>query len=55
MDYPPPLVTINSNDEIDLSNAYTNEIGDWDKYPIRLPTISKRTADEAVALKPNSY
>jgi predicted Zn-dependent protease len=25
MDYPPPLV-INSNDEIDLSNAYTNEI-----------------------------
>jgi predicted Zn-dependent protease len=22
MDYPPPLVTINSNDEIDLSNAY---------------------------------
>jgi hypothetical protein len=27
MDYPPPLVTINSNDEIDLSNAYTNEIG----------------------------
>ena len=28
MDYPPPLVTINSNDEIDLSHAYTNEIGD---------------------------
>jgi hypothetical protein len=35
MDYPPPLVTINSNDEIDLSNAYTNEIGDWDKVSIQ--------------------
>lgn len=35
MDYPPPMVTINSKNEIDLSNAYTNEIGDWDKISIQ--------------------
>ncbi len=35
MDYPPPVVTLNSNNEIDLSNAYTNQIGDWDKVSIQ--------------------
>ena len=35
MDYPPPLVTLNSKGEIDLSNAYTNQIGDWDKVSIQ--------------------
>lgn len=34
MDYPPPVVTINSKGELDLTNAYTNEIGDWDKVAI---------------------
>lgn len=34
MDYPPPIVTLNSQNEIDLSDAYTNEIGDWDKESI---------------------
>ncbi|HUS00176.1 MAG TPA: zinc-dependent metalloprotease [Chitinophagaceae bacterium] len=34
MDYPPPVVNINNNGELDLSNAYTNEIGDWDKVTI---------------------
>ncbi|GAB2805776.1 zinc-dependent metalloprotease [Ferruginibacter profundus] len=34
MDYPPPLVTLNNNGDIDLSNAYTNQIGDWDKVSI---------------------
>ena len=34
MDYPPPMVMLNSNNEIDLSNAYTNQIGDWDKVSI---------------------
>lgn len=34
MDYPPPLVTLNANGEIDLGNAYTNQIGDWDKISI---------------------
>jgi predicted Zn-dependent protease len=51
MDYPPPLVTINSNDEIDLSNAYTNEIGDWDKVSIQYGYQQfPKGADEAVAL-----
>jgi hypothetical protein len=31
----PPMVTLNSNNEIDLSSAYTNEIGDWDKVSIQ--------------------
>lgn len=35
MDYPPPVVTLNSKNEIDLSTAYTNEIGDWDKLSIQ--------------------
>nr|MBA2250025.1 zinc-dependent metalloprotease [Chitinophagaceae bacterium] len=34
MDYPPPLVSLDKNNEIDLSNAYTNEIGAWDKVSI---------------------
>ncbi len=34
MDYPSPAVKINSNGEIDLNEAYTNEIGDWDKVSI---------------------
>jgi hypothetical protein len=35
MDYPPPLVSLNSNNEIDMNKAYTNEIGDWDKVSIQ--------------------
>lgn len=35
MDYPPPMVTLNAGNEIDLSNAYTNQIGDWDKVSIQ--------------------
>ncbi|WP_440876723.1 zinc-dependent metalloprotease [Thalassotalea sp. PLHSN55] len=34
MDYPHPLVTLDQNNKIDLSNAYTNDIGVWDKYVI---------------------
>ncbi len=34
MDYPPPVVSLNNRGEIDLSNAYTNSIGDWDKVSI---------------------
>ena len=34
MDYPSPSVYINNKGEIDLSDAYTNEIGDWDKVSI---------------------
>jgi hypothetical protein len=34
MDYPPPVVKLNANGDIDLSDAYTNGIGDWDKVSI---------------------
>lgn len=34
MDYPHPLVRINAAGEIDLSNAYDNKIGEWDKVAI---------------------
>ncbi len=34
MDYPHPLVRINAARQIDLSDAYDNKIGDWDKVAI---------------------
>jgi hypothetical protein len=34
MDYPHPLVRLNTAGEIDLSNAYDNKIGEWDKVAI---------------------
>lgn len=34
MDYPSPLVILNAQGEIDLTTAYTNSIGDWDKVTI---------------------
>ncbi len=34
MDYPHPLIQLNSAGEIDLSNAYDNKIGEWDKVAI---------------------
>ncbi|MGZ3766037.1 MAG: zinc-dependent metalloprotease, partial [Mucilaginibacter sp.] len=34
MDYPPPVVSLNTAGTIDLSNAYTTEIGGWDKRAI---------------------
>jgi hypothetical protein len=34
MDYPPPVVNLNTDGTIDLSNAYTTEIGGWDKRAI---------------------
>ena len=35
MDYPAPLVSLNAQGDIDLSNAYTDSIGDWDKTAIQ--------------------
>ncbi|MDB5227383.1 MAG: hypothetical protein JWN78_1576, partial [Bacteroidota bacterium] len=35
MDYPPPMATLNDKNEIDLTNAYTNQIGEWDKISIQ--------------------
>lgn len=34
MDYPHPLVKLNNSGNIDLSNAYDNKIGEWDKVAI---------------------
>lgn len=34
MDYPSPLVRVNAAGKIDLSNAYEQKIGDWDKASI---------------------
>jgi len=34
MDYPHPYITLDSNGEIDLSTAYKENIGLWDKYVI---------------------
>ncbi|HLK27700.1 MAG TPA: zinc-dependent metalloprotease [Puia sp.] len=34
MDYPHPLVRLNAAGEIDLSNAYSHDIGEWDKVAI---------------------
>jgi hypothetical protein len=34
MDYPHPLVRLDAAGDIDLSNAYDNHIGDWDKVSI---------------------
>ena len=34
MDYPHPLASVNAAGEIDLSNAYDDKIGDWDKVAI---------------------
>ena len=34
MDYPHPYITLDKDGEIDLSNAYKEDIGIWDKYVI---------------------
>lgn len=34
MDYPYPLITQNENGELDLSKAYDDKIGEWDKWAI---------------------
>ena len=34
MDYPHPLSTLRPDGTIDLSDAYTNEIGEWDKVAV---------------------
>ncbi|MBC7874619.1 MAG: zinc-dependent metalloprotease [Ferruginibacter sp.] len=34
MDYPHPTAKLNAAGEVDLSNAYDNKIGDWDKVSI---------------------
>jgi hypothetical protein len=35
MDYPYPVIKMDENGNLDLSNAYDNKIGEWDKWAIR--------------------
>jgi hypothetical protein len=35
MDYPYPLIKMDASGNIDLSDAYDDKIGDWDKWAIR--------------------
>ena len=49
MDYPHPTVKLNAAGEIDLSNAYDNKIGEWDKVAITFgyndfPTTTNESA-----------
>ncbi|MGZ3898538.1 MAG: zinc-dependent metalloprotease, partial [Flavisolibacter sp.] len=51
MDYPSPEVHINARGELDLNEAYTNEIGAWDKVSIQYGYTDFPTGvDQAVAL-----
>jgi Met-zincin/Domain of unknown function (DUF5117) len=51
MDYPPPLVRLNAAGDIDISDAYAQNIGEWDKVSIAwgYQDFAKGT-DEAAAL-----
>ena len=59
MDYPHPLVSVNGAGKIDMSNAYDNKIGDWDKVAIEWGyTEFKKGTNEADTLNNilvNSY
>ncbi|OGT72334.1 MAG: hypothetical protein A3H44_10765 [Gammaproteobacteria bacterium RIFCSPLOWO2_02_FULL_57_10] len=51
MDYPAPLVEITDNGELDFSNAYTQQIGEYDKLAVRYTyTQFPEGADEAEEL-----
>ncbi len=51
MDYPHPQVKLNSNGQIDIDDAYTNEIGAWDKVTIAYGYQDfTPSTDEAAAL-----
>lgn len=50
MDYPHPLITLNGG-EIDLSNAYTNDIGLWDKLVIDYGYAEIPTEEEPAYLE----
>ncbi|SFT91667.1 protein of unknown function [Algoriphagus locisalis] len=52
MDYPYPLITETADGELDLSNAYDDKIGDWDKWAIKYGyAVTPAGQDEAAFLK----
>lgn len=51
MDYPHPLTEIRPDGTLDLSNAYTGEIGEWDKVAINFGYRQvEKSADESAVL-----
>jgi len=51
MDYPHPLIRFNAKGEIDVTNAYDQKIGDWDKVAITWGYADlSNSKDEAPAL-----
>lgn len=50
MDYPHPLITLKDG-EIDLSDAYTTDIGEWDKFVIAYGYSDINSTDEMPKLK----
>lgn len=46
MDYPHPYITLDTNGEIDLSNAYKENIGIWDKHVIAYGYGDYGTSDD---------
>ena len=52
MDYPYPIITETADGELDLSNAYDDKIGDWDKWAIKYGyAVAPAGEDEAEFLK----
>ena len=52
MDYPHPLLTLKADGTLDISEMYTNEIGDWDKVGVAYAyTDFPPGTNEAAALK----
>jgi len=52
MDYPHPLVKLDAQGHVDVSDAYTKGIGEWDKVAIRYGYAQlPEGADEAAALE----
>ena len=52
MDYPHPLMTLRADGTLDLSQVYTNEIGEWDKVGVAYGyTDFPPGTNEAAALK----
>ncbi len=51
LDYPHPLITLKADGTMDLSNAYTAGIGEWDKVAIRYGYGEYPAATEAADLR----
>jgi hypothetical protein len=48
MDYPAPLVRLDPSGDIDLSEAYAEGVGEWDRYAIRYGYAAFGTDEETI-------